>query len=130
MVNIHVAVLPWNRGADPNFWSWFDGTPKGASIHYVDAGLDTGPVTACDTAQFGKHETLRTSYGALVECAVRLFSESWPDIRRGSIDAVCRVGAGSYHRSKDKDPWWGNLPLGYDTPVSVVEEMGLSAPRF
>lgn len=28
-VNLHISYLPWNRGADPNLWSFFDDTPKG-----------------------------------------------------------------------------------------------------
>src|SRR5687768_13309593 len=46
MVNIHISLLPWNRGSDPNFWSWFDRTPKGVSIHAIDPGIDTGDVLA------------------------------------------------------------------------------------
>jgi len=46
IINIHISYLPWNRGADANFWSWFKHTPKGVSIHEIDAGIDTGPVLA------------------------------------------------------------------------------------
>jgi methionyl-tRNA formyltransferase len=46
LINIHISLLPWNRGADPNFWSWFDRTPKGVTIHAIDAGVDTGDVLA------------------------------------------------------------------------------------
>ena len=43
-INLHISLLPYNRGADPNFWSFVDNTPKGVSIHYMDTGLDTGKV--------------------------------------------------------------------------------------
>ena len=44
IVNLHIAYLPWNRGADPNLWSFLEDSPKGVSIHYVDDGIDTGDI--------------------------------------------------------------------------------------
>jgi len=32
--------------ADPNVWSFIEKTPKGVSIHYLDAGIDTGDIIA------------------------------------------------------------------------------------
>ncbi|WP_169777379.1 formyltransferase family protein [Campylobacter mucosalis] len=45
-VNLHISLLPFNRGSDPNFWSFVDDTPKGVSIHFLDATLDTGDIIA------------------------------------------------------------------------------------
>lgn len=45
-VNLHISLLPYNKGADPNFWSFVEDTPKGVSIHYMDSGLDTGEIIA------------------------------------------------------------------------------------
>ena len=42
VINLHISLLPWNRGADPNFWSWLEDTPKGVTIHYVDKGINIG----------------------------------------------------------------------------------------
>ena len=39
IINLHVSYLPWNKGAHPNFWSHFDCTPSGVTIHEVDEGL-------------------------------------------------------------------------------------------
>ncbi|MCL0081308.1 hypothetical protein M1N64_03665 [Peptococcaceae bacterium] len=41
-INLHISFLPWNRGADPNFWSFIENAPVGVSIHYLDEGIDTG----------------------------------------------------------------------------------------
>ena len=30
--------------AHPNFWSHFENTPSGVSIHEIDSGIDTGPI--------------------------------------------------------------------------------------
>lgn len=46
IVNLHISLLPWNRGADPNVWSFLEDTPKGVTIHYVDERVDTGDIIA------------------------------------------------------------------------------------
>ena len=45
-LNIHMGVSPYFRGSATNFWAAFDGHPEmiGATIHYLDKGLDTGNV--------------------------------------------------------------------------------------
>lgn len=124
MINVHISMLPWNRGADPNFWSWFDRTPKGVSIHLIDAGIDTGNVLAQAEVVFQPDMTLRTSYDILMERAACLFEASWPAIRQNAARAIPTDGIGSYHGAKDRELWWQRLPFGYDTPVAEIEEMG------
>lgn len=121
-INIHMSVLPWNRGAHPNFWSWLDHTPKGVSIHRIDHGIDTGPVIAQRHVRFGYGETLRSSYERLRRASVDLFSKEWPWIRRSWCVATPQ-GEGTAHRVKDLDPWWPYLSSGWDTPVYEVESL-------
>jgi Formyl transferase len=127
IINVHISYLPWNRGADPNFWSWFDNTPKGVSIHSIDAGIDTGPVLVQDEIIFSEpqKETLATTYQKLQARAVALFAETWPLLRAEKIIAKPKTG-GSYHTLKDKERWWSLLPHGYDTPVTWVMQMGIT----
>jgi len=126
IINIHIGYLPWNRGADPNFWSWFEDTPKGVSIHHIDVGIDTGPLLAQAELAFPepKKETLATTYEKLQMRAVTLFAETWPLIRTNRIVPEPQRGVGSFHRLKDKEPWWSLLPKGYDTPIEIIQEMG------
>ena len=51
VVNLHPALLPWNRGADPNVWSIVERTPAGATLHWMDAGVDTGDIIAQATTE-------------------------------------------------------------------------------
>ena len=44
IVNLHISYLPFNRGAHPNFWAFFDSTPTGVTIHLIDEGIDTGDI--------------------------------------------------------------------------------------
>jgi len=101
-VNVHPSFLPYNRGAHPNIWSILECTPAGATIHYVDNGIDTGDIIAQKEVPVEPIDTGKTLYHKL-ECAcVKLFMDTWPIIRAGN---ACRIPQsiknGTYHRSKD-----------------------------
>ncbi len=46
-LNVHPSLLPDNRGPDPLFWTFQRGDAvTGATVHLMDAGLDSGPIVA------------------------------------------------------------------------------------
>ncbi|MEO7908877.1 MAG: formyltransferase family protein [Roseiflexaceae bacterium] len=46
-LNLHPALLPAHRGPAPLFWVFRDGEQvAGVTIHFMDAGLDTGDIAA------------------------------------------------------------------------------------
>lgn len=123
--NIHISMLPWNRGSDPNFWSWFDGTPKGVSLHVITPGIDRGPTWAQREIRIAAEDhTLRTSYDLLKAGAVNLFAEMWPVIRGYGCQPQQQAQGGSYHRMRDKTELMNLFPLGHETPCSQIEEAG------
>jgi methionyl-tRNA formyltransferase len=48
IINIHLGLSPYYRGAGTNFWPLVNGEPEycGATIHFLDAGVDSGPIIA------------------------------------------------------------------------------------
>lgn len=48
LINMHLGLSPYYRGAGTNFWPLVNREPEyvGATIHYLDAGIDTGPILA------------------------------------------------------------------------------------
>jgi folate-dependent phosphoribosylglycinamide formyltransferase PurN len=46
IINIHLGLSPYYRGAGTNFWPLVNDEPEycGATIHLLDAGVDTGPI--------------------------------------------------------------------------------------
>jgi methionyl-tRNA formyltransferase len=123
-VNLHISYLPWNRGADPNLWSIIENTPKGVSIHYLDAGIDTGDLIAQKAVEFAPGETLRTSYTRLQSEIAQLFAILWRRIRDEKCDAVKQTGAGSFHRVADRERVAHLLTNGWDTRVANLEQAG------
>jgi hypothetical protein len=46
IINIHLGLSPYYRGAGTNFWPLVNGEPEycGATIHFLDRGVDSGPI--------------------------------------------------------------------------------------
>ena len=116
-INLHISLLPWNRGADPNLWSFLENSPKGVTIHYIDEGIDTGDILAQKYVDYVLTDTLRTSYQRLENEIEQLFFENWPQIRAGRTNAVPQPQGGSFHRLRDSSVVEHLLTHGWDTPV-------------
>jgi methionyl-tRNA formyltransferase len=119
-VNLHISLLPWNRGSDPNLWSFLEDTPKGVTVHHMDPGVDTGDIVAQRELVFGEHETLATTYATLQAEVQALFREYWPAIRAGTAPRQPQPPGGSFHREAEAKPWIARLPNGWDTPVAEI----------
>ena len=62
-------------------WSVLDGTPAGVTIHYIDAGVDTGDIVAQERVELLDEWTLEEAYDRLQEAMVALFEAHWPAIK-------------------------------------------------
>jgi methionyl-tRNA formyltransferase len=120
IVNLHISYLPWNRGIEPNLWSFLEDTPQGVTIHYVDPGVDTGDIIAQRRLEFSDDETLVTSYAALQVAIADLFREQWPAILAGTCDRRPQRGEGSVHTYADREAVDHLLTAGYDTRVGEL----------
>lgn len=104
IINLHISMLPWNRGASPNIWSFIDGTPKGVTIHQISPGLDEGDIFCQKELFFDpEKETFQTTYQKLTEEIVSLFQQNWADIDSGDFRFKTRkqTGCGSSHTVSD-----------------------------
>lgn len=47
-LNLHPGIAPLIRGRDPIYWALWEQQPAwmGATVHFIDEGIDTGPVLA------------------------------------------------------------------------------------
>ncbi|MHB9840578.1 formyltransferase family protein [Paraburkholderia terrae] len=124
-INLHISLLPYNRGADPNLWSFIDETPKGVSVHLIDEGIDTGALLLQREVSFDEDgETLGSSYATLQQTIGELFMENWSSLRDGRIAPRAQSGAGTFHRASEfaalKDSLLGND--GWNVPIPVLRQ--------
>jgi methionyl-tRNA formyltransferase len=101
IVNLHPAPLPAYRGCNSYSHAIInDDREYGVSLHYVDAGIDTGPLIASRVFRIGLFETARTLHDTAQLEALRLFLDEWPDIcAKRTVKAPQRGRAAYYPRS-------------------------------
>lgn len=100
-VNIHPALLPYNRGSFPNVWSIVENTPAGATLHLMDSGVDTGRIIAQKQIPVRSWDTGKTLYRKLERVCVELFAAAFPRFISGELTPREQVGEGTYHRKAD-----------------------------
>ena len=116
IVNLHISYLPFNRGAHPNFWSFFEDTPSGVSVHLIDSGVDTGPILLQKQVFFDETErTFSQTYRRLVTEVENLFLESTEDLLTHKIRPVPQPDGGTVHRLAD-------LPKDFAGWNSIIED--------
>lgn len=123
IINLHISLLPWNRGADPNLWSFVDNTPKGVSIHLLTKGVDTGDILVQKEVVFGdiEKQTLGSTYLLLKQEIELLFIKNWEKIKNQELIPFQQSGKGSYHNSIDKNKIVQFIPHGYETKVTQIK---------
>jgi len=116
IINLHISYLPYNRGAHPNFWSFFEGTPTGVSIHLIDEGIDTGPILFQRYANFPKTAiTFTQTYDFLIELIEQLFVENIQSIIAKTYSPKKQKHKGTYHCVAD-------LPKSFSGWGAVIED--------
>lgn len=101
IINLHISYLPFNRGAHPNFWSFFDRTPTGLSIHLVDKGIDTGPTIFQKKVEFETEKTFEQTYFKLRREMESLFQENLDNILNHNWVPIKHKAKGTYHRKNE-----------------------------
>lgn len=120
-INLHISLLPWNKGADPNFWSFVDNTPKGVTIHYLDDGIDTGDIIVQQELKFeSSQETLATTYQQLQVAVQDLFQENWESIKNATCSRRPQQAKGSLHKRREKAAYNGMLTKNWDTSIETL----------
>lgn len=103
-INLHISLLPWNRGAHPNLWSFLEGTPRGVTIHLIDAGIDTGDILIQKEVYIDEaNETLSSSYNILHTEIQKLFISNWNKIKSFQFASKPQSSGGCIHYIKDFD---------------------------
>ena len=131
IINMHTSLLPWNKGASPNIWSFIDDTPKGVTIHRLEKGLDTGKIIVQKELTFDEDtETLASTYSGLNEEIVKLLLDNWDMISSGDYELKDQVGEGSYHRTSDLKALLAGREIDYSMTIRefkfFIKEAALS----
>ena len=123
-INIHISLLPWNKGAYPNVWAHLENTPHGITIHEMDEGLDTGPclVQTIVHPDVGPATTFRDTWSCLMDVATDTFCKSWRDVKAGVYPPLQQKPGGSSHVRCELGSVADCLPQLWDTPIRQAKK--------
>ncbi len=89
VLNLHLALLPEIRGMSSPEWSLLRGIPLGITVHYIDAGIDTGPILLRREFR-GRNpcESLTDLRSQMIACGIEMVGEAVAALGQGSISAI------------------------------------------
>lgn len=102
ILNLHPAYLPYNRGWHTPSWAILDGTPAGATLHFMDETTDTGDIVHRKHLEISPGDTAHSLYERLKEVEFELFKEAWPRLVSGSYERKPQNrDEGTFHKRED-----------------------------
>jgi folate-dependent phosphoribosylglycinamide formyltransferase PurN len=89
VLNVHLGLLPEIRGMSSPEWSLLNRIPVGITLHYVDTGIDTGPILQrYEFAEAARCESLSDLRNRLIAFGVEKVAEVVAGLDRGTISAT------------------------------------------
>lgn len=115
-LNLHPALLPYNRGWNTPSWVIVDGTPAGATLHWVDENLDAGDIALQRKVPLQPDDTADRLYQRLLQAEFELMREAIPLLHERRLPRRPQETGGSFHMKKDLD---GIRELDLDATAKV-----------
>ncbi|HYE06119.1 MAG TPA: formyltransferase family protein [Planctomycetota bacterium] len=103
IANLHPSLLPAGRGAHPNAWAIARREPSGATLHLIDAGVDTGPILAQEAVPPSPVDSAATLHARLLDACARLLEREVPRWLAGALVARPQPAGGAARRVRDLD---------------------------
>lgn len=114
-LNVHASLLPRWRGASPIQAAILAGDKEtGVCLMSMTAGLDCGPVFACDALQIGVEETAGELHDRLAAAGGELLTQHVADIVSGKISAQAQDESAATYATKIKT---SDAQLHWDNPA-------------
>lgn len=119
IINMHPAPLPRYRGSHGLEYAILEGADRfGVTLHYCDAGIDTGPVIEIGWLPIGAHDTSRALWPRIDEVALELLRRHLP----AAIDGAAEGRRLPTVPQDEADAVWypdGSLPEECELDVSL-----------
>jgi folate-dependent phosphoribosylglycinamide formyltransferase PurN len=98
VLNAHLGLLPEVRGMSSPEWSLLNRVPVGVTIHYVDTGIDTGPLLQrCEFPDVARCESLSDLRNRLIAFGLEKVAAVIAGLDQGTISATAQS-----HRDEDR----------------------------
>ena len=104
ILNLHGGLSPQYRGADCTFWALHNGEPDqvGCTIHYINAGIDTGNLIAHVSPEVKEGDDELTLFWRAVKDSAEVYAEVLDRLERGEKLGQPQTDKGRLYRVKDR----------------------------
>ena len=102
-VNMHPSLLPWGRGKHAYYWTCVEGTPFGATLHFIDEKIDAGRILWQKVLDVTPSDTGESLYHRSVQATVQLLRDNYGRLLRGEYAAWSPSEHGSFHSGRELD---------------------------
>lgn len=96
-LNLHPSLLPDYRGPRPVYWQLRHGAPAGVTVHYMDAGLDTGDIAAQRPVALPRDITEADAEYRLMAVGLELLRGVLEELARGVVRRRPQPPGGRYY---------------------------------
>ena len=86
-INAHPGLLPRLRGSSSVGWALYKDLPVGSTVHYVDAGIDTGPILLQRQLPVRRGEGYEQIVRRVLTLSGNLMAEALELLERGTVQA-------------------------------------------
>ncbi len=88
-VNVHAGMLPRYRGRAPLSWAIMNGEEEaGLTVHFIDEGVDSGPIITQRAYAIGENETAGALYTRIEGDIPNLLLDVVGRFERGSVEGI------------------------------------------
>lgn len=82
-VNSHPGLLPWLRGSASVGWALYKDMSQGATVHFIDPGIDTGDIIARRKLPVSRSDTYESINARVATLAGELMAEALTFLAKG-----------------------------------------------
>ena len=102
VLNLHPALLPHNRGWHCPSWAILEGTPYGATLHFITQQLDAGDVVHQRQLEVAPDDTADSLYARAKRLELDVFREAFPSLLTGAPPRRPQdIRSGTFHRRSE-----------------------------
>ncbi|MAP55567.1 formyltransferase family protein [Altibacter sp.] len=100
-LNLHPAYLPYNKGWHTPSWAILDGTPYGATLHFMSVALDKGDIIYQEKLEVLPNDTANSLYEKVLLLEEKVFQKALPELESLRPNREGQTEKGSAHTKKD-----------------------------
>ena len=100
-LNLHPSYLPYNKGWHTPSWAILEGTPYGATLHFMSKQLDEGDVIHQKRIEIGPTDTANSLYAKVLKLEEKVFIEALPDLVSLKPNRTKQTHLGTSHTRKE-----------------------------